>query len=149
MLSNSSSFSQINTKFEAYRLINDPTRLILLLYSKYGDIEEDYYLLIINQLIYNFPTKLNSFFKEIKYSDLTYDYLKRIYKKEESINRIPKLSDYYKNYHLFFCRPYIRNRKLCQIMCDYEDNKAELFYKNNYKESKEISDKIIDKNKKK
>ena len=150
MSSHSSSLSQINTKFEAYRLIYDPTRLLSLLYSKYGDIEEDYYLLNTNQLIYNFPTKLNSLFKEIKYSDLNYDYLKRIYKKKESINRIPKLSDYYKNYHLFFCRPMIRNRKLCQIMCDYEDNKAELFYKNNYKESKEISDKLtINKNKNK
>ena len=150
MSSHSSSLSQINTKFEAYRLIYDPTRLLSLLYSKYGDIEEDYYLLNANQLIYNFPTKLNSLFKEIKYSDLNYDYLKRIYKKKESINRIPKLSDYYKNYHLFFCRPMIRNRKLCQIMCDYEDNKAELFYKNNYKESKEISDKLtINKNKNK
>ena len=53
MSSHSSSLSQINTKYEAYRLIYDPTRLLSLLYSKYGDIEEDYYLLNTNQLIYN------------------------------------------------------------------------------------------------
>ena len=128
---------QINTKYEAYRLIYDPTRLITLLYSKYGDIEEDLYFLYINQLIYNLPTKFNCFFKEIKYTNLTHDYLKRIYKTKESINRIPKLSDYYKNYHIFFCRPTLRNYKLSKIMCNYQDKKAEIFYKNNYKETKE------------
>ena len=128
---------QINTKYEAYRLIYDPTRLITLLYSKYGDIEEDLYFLYINQLIYNLPTKFNCIFKEIKYTNLTHDYLKRIYKTKESINRIPKLSDYYKNYHIFFCRPTLRNYKLSKIMCNYQDKKAEIFYKNNYKETKE------------
>ena len=149
MSSNSLSLYQIDTKFEAFRLIHDPSRLFSLLYSKYGDIEEDYYLLYINQLIYNVPKKFNSNFKEIKYSDFTFEYLKRIYKRKESINRIPKLSDYYKNYHLFFCRPTLRNRKLGALLCDYEDNKAELFYKNNYQESKEESNKISIKEKNK
>ena len=36
MLSLSSSLiEQVNTKFEAYRLVHDPTRLITLLFSKY------------------------------------------------------------------------------------------------------------------
>ena len=82
---------QINTKYEAYRLIHDPTRLLALLYSKYGDIEEDLYFLYANQLIYNLPTKFNCIYKELKYTNLTHDYLKRIYKLMESINRIPKL----------------------------------------------------------
>ena len=138
MSSISSSFiNQINTKYEAWRLINDPTRLFLLLYSKYGDIEEDFYFLYANQLIYNLPTRLNCFFKEIKYSNYRREYLKRIYKKKESIIRIPKLSDYYKNYHLFFCRPTFRHYKLGKIMNNFQDKKAEIFYKNNYKDSKE------------
>ena len=138
MSSLSSSFiEQFNTKYEAYRLIHDPTRLLSLLYSKYGDIEEDFYLFHINQLIYNFPSKINCNFKEIKYTNLFHDYLKRIYKLKESLDRIPKLSDYYKNYHLFFCRPTFRHYKLNKIMCIFQDKKAEIFYKNNYKESKE------------
>ena len=138
MSSLSSSFiEQFNTKYEAYRLIHDPTRLLSLLYSKYGDIEEDFYLIHINQLIYNFPSKINCNFKEIKYTNLFHDYLKRIYKSKESLDRIPKLSDYYKNYHLFFCRPTFRHYKLSKIMCIFQDKKAEIFYKNNYKESKE------------
>ncbi len=139
MSSLSSSFlEQFNTKDEAYRLIYDPTRLISLLYSKYGDIEEDFYLLHINQLIYNLLTKFNCYLKEIKYTNLLHDYLKRIYKLKESSERIPKLSDYYKNYHLFFCRPTFRHYKLSKIMCNFQDKKAEIFYKNNYKESKDI-----------
>ena len=138
MSSLSSSFiEQFNTKYEAYRLIHDPTRLLSLLYSKYGDIEEDFYLVNINQLIYNFPSKINCNFKEIKYTNLFHDYLKRIYKTKVSLDRIPKLSDYYKNYHLFFCRPTFRHYKLNKIMCIFQDKKAEIFYKNNYKESKE------------
>ena len=147
---NSSTFSQIDTKLEAYRLIYDPTRLLSLLYSKYGDIDEDYYILHTNQLIFNVPSKFNIKYKELKYIDLENDYLKRIYKRKESMNRIPKLSDYYKNYHLFFCRPTLCNRKLGYIMCEYEDNKAELFYKKNYPESKEeLTEKLLKKQKNK
>ena len=138
MSSISSSFiRQINTKYEAWRLIHDPIRLFVLLYSKYGDIEEDLYISYANQLIFNLPTKLNCVFKEIKYTNFMRDYLKRTYKYKESIGRIPKLSDYYKNYHLFFCRPTLRHNKLGRIMANFQDKKAEIFYKNNYKDSKE------------
>ena len=137
MSSFSSSFiDQVNTKYEALRLIKDPTRLISLLYSKYGDIEEDYYLLNANILIYNLPTKLNCLFKEMKYTNFSHDYLKRQYKIKESTSRIPKLAEYYKNYHLFFCRPTLRHYKLSKVVCNYQDKKAELFYKNNYQDSK-------------
>ena len=95
MSSFSSSFvEKVNTKYEALRLIYDPTRLITLLFSKYGDIEEDLYLLYANQLIYNLPTKFNCIFKENKYTNLTKDFLKRQYKLKESTSRIPRLSDY-------------------------------------------------------
>ena len=78
MSSISSSFiRQINTKYEAWRLIHDPIRLFVLLYSKYGDIEEDLYISYANQLIFNLPTKLNCVFKEIKYTNFMRDYLKR------------------------------------------------------------------------
>ena len=139
MSSMSSSYiEQINTKSEALRLIKDPCRLFSLLYSKYGDIEEDLYLLFSNQLVYNLPTKLNCVYKELKYSYIQRDYLKRLYKLNESFSRLPKLNDYYKNYHLFFCRPTLRHNKLGKIMCNFQDKKAEIFYKNNYKESKDI-----------
>ena len=36
---------KVDTKKKALKLIYDPTCLLSLLYSKYGDVEEDYNLL--------------------------------------------------------------------------------------------------------
>ena len=46
-MSSLSSFyiENFNTKLEAYWLIHDPTRLITLLFSKYGEIEKDFIFL--------------------------------------------------------------------------------------------------------
>ena len=60
----SSFILNIDTKLEAYKLVYDPTRLLCLLYTKYGDIEEDYNNLIINQLLYNKFSHINSKFKD-------------------------------------------------------------------------------------
>ena len=130
-----SSILEVNTKLEAYKLIHDPARLLSLLYSKYGDIEEDYYLLYANQVVYNKLSHFNTIFKESQFSILMGDFLKRLYKKYESIERIPKLSEYYKNYHTFFCKPTFRNIFYLELMHNYQENKAEIFYKNNYKDS--------------
>ena len=90
-----SSFIQIvNSKLEAFKLVKDPTHLLYLLYTKYGDIKEDYNNLIINQILFNKLTHLNSKFKENCYNNNHNEFFKRIYKKKESIERIPKL---YKN----------------------------------------------------
>ena len=59
----SSSLAEINTKLEAYKLIHDPAKLLFLLYSKYGDIEDDYNILHIDQLIFNRATHFNHLFK--------------------------------------------------------------------------------------
>ena len=59
----------VNTKLEAYKLVHDPTRLLCLLYSKYGDIEEDYYLSYINQIYYNVPSHYNCIYKENQFLD--------------------------------------------------------------------------------
>ena len=133
----SSLIEQVNTKYEAYRLVHDPSRLLCLLFSKYGDIKEDLYILYANQVLYNLHSKFNCIYKEHIYSNITRDFLKRVYNCNESLLRIPKLSEYYKNYHLFFCRPTLRHMVLGKIVGNYKDRKAEIFYKNNYKESKD------------
>ena len=138
-----SSIFEVNTKLEAYKLIHDPARLLCLLYSKYGDIEEDYCLLYANQVVYNKFSHFNTVFKESQFSVLMGDFLKRFYKKNESIDRIPKLSEYYKNYHNFFCKPIFRNFFFLELLHNYQENKAEIFYKNNYKDSNNNSNKNI------
>ena len=122
----------INTKLEAYKLIHDSTRLLNLLYSKYGDIEDDYFISFINQLVFNMPTNYNRIYKESLYINNLQEFLRRYYKKRETRDRIPKLSDYYKNYLKFFCRPFFKMVKLGKIVYNFQDKQAEIFYKNNY-----------------
>ena len=141
-----STLEEVNTKLEAYKLVHDPTRLLSLLFSKYGDIEEDYYLFYTNQIFYNISSHFNSIYKENQYLYNKEEFLKRFYKKKESIDRVPKLSDYYKNYLQFFCRPFFKNYQLGKILHDFEDKMAEIFYKNNYADSiNELEEKEKDK----
>ena len=129
----------VNTKLKAYKLVHDPVILLNLIYSKYGDIEEDFDLLYINQLVYDKSSRYNIFFKEYQYMNNDEEFLKRYYQKYESRPRIPKLSEYYKNYHLFFCRPNFKDLIISDLMENYGDDKAEIFYKNNYENSKSKS----------
>ena len=131
----------VNTKLKAYKLVHDPVILLNLIYSKYGDIEEDLDLLYINQLVYDKSSHYNIFFKEFQYMNNDEEFLKRYYKKFESKPRIPKLSEYYKNYHLFFCRPNFKDLIISDLMENYGDDKAEIFYKNNYENSKSKKEK--------
>ena len=79
-------------------------------------------------------------YKEHLYNDITEEYLKRYCGIKESKKRLQKLNEYYKNYHLFFCRLVFINWKLGNVMNNYGDNKAEVFYKvNNAKEMEENS----------
>ena len=143
----SQNFLKINTMLKAYKLIHDPVMLLNLLYSKYGDIEEDFQMLYINQLVYDKSSRYNIFFKEYQFLSSNEEYLKRFYQRYETKPRIPKLSEYYKNYHLFFCRPNFRDYIISDLMENYGDDKAEVFYKNNFdnsssnNEEKEKSDK--------
>ena len=130
--------SKIDTKKEAFKLVHDPVKLLSLLYLKYGDIEEEYYISFTNKLIYNTPCRFNTIFKECQLNISRDDYLKRFYKKRETIERLPMLSDYYKNYHLFFCKPVIRDFLLYDLLHSHEELKAEIFYKNNYKDDTSI-----------
>ena len=123
---------KVNTKLKAYKLVHDPVVLLNLIYSKYGDIEEDYDLLHINQLVYDKSSRYNIYFKEYQFLNNNDEFLKRYYKKYESKPRIPKLSEYYKNYHLFFCRPNFVDTVISDLMENYGDDKAEVFYKDNY-----------------
>ena len=126
----SSSLSEINTKLEAYKLIYDPAKLLSLLYSKYGDIEDDYNIMHIDQLIFNKTTHFNHLFKEnINYNNWN-EYMRRIYNKKEHDERIVKLADFYKNYYLYFCRPLLTEINYLYFLNKYYNRKAKIFYKN-------------------
>ena len=126
---------KVNTKLEAFKLIHDPTRLFYLLYSKYGDIEDDYFISFTNQLIFNIPTNYNRIYKESLFLNNIREFLRRYYRKYETKDRIPKLSDYYKNYIKFFCRPFFKQLSLGKIVYNFQDKQAEIFYKQNYNDT--------------
>ena len=128
---------QVNTKLKAYKLVHDPTVLLSLLYSKYGDIAEDFNLFHINQLIYETSSHYNIAFLEYQTIFDYGEYLKRFYSKNETNTRIPRLAEYYKNYHKFFCKPFFRDFSKCELLHNCQDNKAEIFYKKNLKNSKD------------
>ena len=127
----SQNFIKVDTKLKAYKLIHDPVKLLNLIYSKYGDIEEDLNLLFINQLIYDKSSRYNILFKELDYLYNGNEFFKRYYQRHESKPRILKLSNYYKNYYLFFCRPNFKDLIISDLMENYGDDKAEIFYKEN------------------
>ena len=125
----------VDTKLEAYKLIHDPVRLLCLLYSKYLDIEEDYALLYSNQIVYGKKSHFNICYKEQKvFYDLG-EYLNRFYKKTEGRERILKLNEYYKNYQSFFCKATFTDFIVGNILKNYQETKAEIFYKKNYGDS--------------
>ena len=137
------SLDKINTSLEAHNLVKDPTKLLSLLFSKYGDIKDDYYASFTNQVLYKCSSHFSIQFREIQYNDVLIEFLRRIYKKKEVVERIPNLYDYYKNYHLFYLKPVLRNFYLENLLHKYQDKKAEIFYKNNYSQTskdKKISD---------
>lgn len=125
----------VDTKLEAFKLITDPTRLLSLIFSKYGEIQEDFYIEISNQLIFNKLTHFNIYFKEYNtfYDDT--ENIRRLYTNQESRTKISKLNEYYKNYQFFFCKPFISDIIISNLLKNYQDTKAEIFYKKHYGDS--------------
>ena len=134
---------KVDTKKKALKLIYDPVCLLRLLYSKYGDIEEDFNCLYINQLLYETSSHYTIIYKEFEFYQNFDEYLKRWYTLRESVNRMPKINDYYKNYHKFFCKPNFNDFSVANIMQNYGDEKAELYYKDNFGVSNSDKDEDI------
>lgn len=138
----SSFLSEVNTKLKAYKLIHEPIRLLFLLYTKYGDIEEDLNILHIDQLVFNQSTHFNNIFKEYFLFNNSSEFLKRFYNNKESCSRIPKLGDHYKNYYAYYCRPFFIDIYHSNLLKKYYNSKAEIFYKNKYSRSESTNKKI-------
>jgi hypothetical protein len=105
--------------------------------------------MLINNLIKCKPSHFLAVFKDYLIADYIEEFLRRIYFLNESIERIPKLYNYYKNYLIFFCKPTFIDTFSNDIIKNYGDLNAECFYKNNlekkrsHHEDKRILDKKI------
>ena len=89
------------------------------------------------QLLHNAPTHLVSIFKEHMINDYVEEFLKREYTLIESRERLPKFAKFYKNYLQFFCKATLRHFMLNEIIKNYGEEKAEIYYKENYPEENE------------
>ena len=108
----------------------------LKLTKKYNCTKKSYEKSIICNLLSNANCHLVAVFKEKMLSDYIDEFLRREYLLTESRERIPKFSVYYKNYLLFFCKPTFNNFCINDIITDYGEKKAEIYYKNNYQGGK-------------
>ena len=125
-------------------LLKNPQTLNHLLYNKYGDISEDYNCLHLDSLIFSKNCHLMTCYKENLIWNYIDEFLKRYYNYDETIERLPKIANYYKNYLKFFCSPVFRNFKLNNIVQTYCDNRAELYYKKTYNKPKKDKEKDVD-----
>ena len=107
-------------------------RAHIRLYKKYNCLNEKYELIIVKHLLNNANTHLVSVFKAHMIMDYKEEFLRRYYNLYECTQRIPEFSIYYHNYLLFFCKPIISNLILNDILLDFEEKKAELYYKKNF-----------------
>ena len=120
----SEALDNFNTSIEAHKLVKDPTKLFSLLYSKYGDIIEEYQTSLMNQIIFKCSTHLNTQYQEIRFNNIFLEFLRRFYKKKEVKERVPNLYEYYKNYHLFYLKPVLRNFYYVKLLHNYQDKKS-------------------------
>ena len=110
------------------------------IHKRYGPkakLKYSYKGLIMENLIFNKNTHLVSVFKDYMIWDYIEEFLKRFYKNEESNERVPKFASFYKNYLKFFCVPTFKDIFCNEMIHNYSEKKAELFYNENYKSKKE------------
>ena len=111
--------------------------IILKNLKKYDSKPLSNSIMIITNLINCKPTHYLAVFKDYLIADYVEEFFRRIYFLNESIERIPKLFDYYKNYLQFFCKPIFKENFCNIIIKNYADFHAENFYKNNIEKNKD------------
>ena len=101
-------------------------------------------IMIITNLIDCKPTHYFAVFKDYLITDYVEEFFRRIYLFNESIERIPNLFDYYKNYLNFFCKPTFKDNFFNIIVKNYSDFQAENFYKNNIENKNQEKNRVIE-----
>lgn len=126
-----SSFEEFKKTY-IYEIIINPFKLKNLLYNKYGDIEEDFNLLYLDAILFSKNCHISIKYREYLIWDYIDEFLKRYYTKKESYERLPRIANYYKNYLRFFCNPFFKEFKKNDLIQIYGDDKAKVYYKDNY-----------------
>ncbi len=110
------------------------------IHIRYGvqcKLKYNYIGYITENLIFNKNTHLVSTFKDFMIWDYIEEFLKRYYNNYESKERVPKFASFYKNYLKFFCIPTFKDIYCNEMIHNFSEKKAELFYNANYRKKKE------------
>ena len=105
------------------------SKIIYYNLSKYNSSPQDKNIMIVNDLIKCKTCHFLAKFKEYLITDFVDEFFRKIYSKNESYKRIPKIYNYYKNYLKFFCVPTFIVPFANRIIKNYGELKAEYFYK--------------------
>ena len=125
-------FQSKKTKLQAFLLVHDPAKLFCLLYLKYGLCSDDFFISFINQIMFNDFCHYTLLYKEQIYNISLKEYLKKMYNYEKSKNLISKINKHNQSYFRFFSKPIFTDFYYNKFLGDYYDDKAELFYINDY-----------------
>lgn len=135
-----------NTKKDIIMRKNLYYKIISNNLAKYNVSPKEKNIMLINNLIKCKGCHFLAKFKDYLIVDYIDEFLRRIYLKRESIERIPKIYNYYKNYLRFFCKPNFIVTFANNIIKNYGDLNAECFYKNNLeKKIAKNKDKLLNK----
>jgi len=115
---------------------------------KYNVLPQEFILIQMDNFIQaKYFRQLAKFKESLIYNDYA-EFLKKYYKMKNIMNKIPLLTELYKPYLDFFCFPTFAELRINELIEDMIENKAKMFYKNNYKEEKKKEEKDDSKNKK-
>ena len=148
MLSPGLKKDDINKRNNNNNIPNKPTKQFKALkkialnqiHKRYGPkskLKYKYMGFIMETLIFNKNTHLVSTFKDYMIWDYIDEFLKRFYHDNESNERVPKFAKFYQNYLKFFCVPTFKDIFCNDMLHNFSEKKAELFYNANYRKKKE------------
>ena len=153
---NLKNFINNNKKNNKYIQISQETllkfekKILSKLSIKYNSSDQTYNINVINNIIYNEKSHIVATFKDYLIIDDYSEFLKRYYKFEESMIRLPKFYEYYEtyskiypNYTAIFEGKYIyRNIQRKQRMIDLQEQ-MEINNKNKNNNNNKVNQKVI------
>ena len=108
---------------------------------KYNVLPNEYIQIQLENFIRAKYCHLLAKFKEDLLFNYGQEFLKKFYKINESLNKLPLFPQFYKTYLKFFCTPILCELKLNELIEEIIEKKAKAFYQDNYPEQLDRSQK--------
>ena len=87
---------------------------------------------VLDALLYSKNCHFIARFNDYLIWDYVDEFLKREYSRKESTERLPKFSEFYKNYLTFFCTPTFCDFYFNAVVQEHSENKAEIYYNEHF-----------------